>query len=90
MTAHHHNPPRELPGFPTELTFKAVYRFSPHLVETLKNALHEQGLSAAVLSRPSSGGKFISCTVTAVFESEERLNAVCGLAAEIEGFMTMF
>ncbi|MCU0843664.1 MAG: DUF493 domain-containing protein [Spirochaetes bacterium] len=87
---HHHNETRELPDFPTEISFKAVYRFSPHQMETLKNALHEQGLSAVVESRPSSGGKFISYTVTAVFESEERLKAVCGLVAEIEGFMTMF
>ncbi|MBP7603462.1 MAG: DUF493 domain-containing protein [Spirochaetes bacterium] len=82
--------PGGLPDFPTEVTFKAVYRFSPHLMETLKNALHEQGLNAAVSGRPSSGGKFVSYTVTARFESEERLDAVCGVVAAIEGFMTMF
>ncbi|HNU91972.1 MAG TPA: DUF493 family protein [Spirochaetota bacterium] len=81
---------RELPEFPTEITFKAVYRFSPHIMGTIRNALHEQGLKAAVSSRPSSGGKFVSFTVTAVFDSEERLKAACGVVAAIEGFMTMF
>lgn len=91
MAGHHREEPgRELPDFPTEITFKAIYRFSPHLMETLRNALHEHGLSAVVESRPSSGGKFVSYTVTAVFESEERLKAVCGVVAAIEGFMTMF
>jgi putative lipoic acid-binding regulatory protein len=82
--------PREVPDFPTEVTFKAVYRNMPFLADTLAHIFAENNISPLVSSKTSRGGKFISFTVTAHFESEDQLRRVCASAASMEGFTTMF
>lgn len=76
--------------YPAEIVFKAVFRNKPYTMDTIKNVIHEHAVNGTVTSKESSGGKFISYTVTATFHSEERLNASCTQIAMIEGFMSMF
>ncbi len=81
---------REVPDFPTEVTFKAIYHNSPHLTDMLNNIFAENNIAPHVNSKTSKNGKFISYTVTAFFQSEEQLKKVCANASSIEGFTTMF
>lgn len=76
--------------YPAEIVYKAVFRNMPYTIDIIKNVIHEHAMNGIVTSKESSGGKFISYTVTAVFESEEKLNASCTKVAMIEGFMSMF
>ncbi len=77
-------------NYPTEITFKAIFRNRSCTMDSIRGILAEEELSAAVTSTPSSGGKFISYTTTAVFASEESLQRVCGRISSLEGYMTMF
>lgn len=81
---------REVPGFPTEVTFKAVFRNRPYTMETLKNLCQEAGLDAQISDRGSSKGNFISYTVTAMFPSDDVLKSLCSRIGQVEGFYTMF
>lgn len=76
--------------YPAEIVFKAVFRNRPYTIETIKNIVHEHAVNATVTSRESSGGKFISYTITATFHSEDKLNTSCSSITMIEGFMSMF
>jgi len=93
MNDHHqtrkHNP-REVPPFPTEVTFKAVYKNQTFLEETIRSVLAENGLAAQVGSRFSRNAKYVSFTVTAEFADESHLNAVCAALASLPGFSAMF
>ncbi len=81
---------RELPDFPTEIIFKAVFRNIPFVRESIVQLCAESGLNATVTERASKHSTFISCTVTAVFPSDEVLRMLCTRIGEIEGFMMMF
>jgi len=81
---------RTVPEFPTEVTFKAVFRNRPYTMETLKNLCGEAGLDAVVIGKESRNGNFISFTVTAVFPDETTLKNLCGTVGTLEGFYTMF
>ena len=76
--------------YPAEIIYKAVFRNLPYTMDTIRNVVHEHAVNGLVTSKESSGGKFISYTITAVFQNEEELNASCTKVAMIEGFMSMF
>ncbi|HPA73583.1 MAG: DUF493 family protein [Spirochaetes bacterium] len=86
----HASPGREVPDFPTEVTFKAIFRNRPYTMETLKNICQEAGLDAEISDRGSSKGNFISYTVTAMFPSDDALKTLCARIGQVEGFYTMF
>ncbi len=81
---------RELPDFPTEIIFKAVFRNIPFVCESIVQLCAEFGLNATVTERASKHSNFISYTVTAVFPSDEVLQMLCTRIGEIEGFMMVF
>ena len=81
---------RDVPDFPTEVTFKAIFRNRPYTMETLKNICQEAGLDAEISDRGSSKGNFISYTVTAMFPSDDVLKTLCSRIGQVEGFYTMF
>jgi len=76
--------------YPSEIVFKTVFRNSPYTLEIIKNIIHEHADCVTVTAKESSGGKFISYTITAVFESEDRLNSSCSQITMAEGFMMIF
>ncbi len=76
--------------YPAEIVFKAVFRNKPFTVETLKSIVHEHAINGNVIHKESSGGKFISYTIIATFDSEDILYATCTKIKMIEGFMSMF
>jgi putative lipoic acid-binding regulatory protein len=76
--------------YPSEIIFKSVFRNLPYTLDTIKTIVSEHSSQGTVTSRESSGGKFISYTITATFHSEEILNAACSKIVMIEGFMSMF
>jgi len=76
--------------YPAEIVFKAVFRNMPYTLDTIRTIVHENGDGVSVTAKESSGGKFISYTITAVFESEERLNSTCTKITMTEGFMMLF
>lgn len=76
--------------YPAEIVYKAVFRNMPYTMDTIKNIIHEHADSVSVTAKESSEGKFISYTITAVFESEERLNSSCTHITTLEGFMMLF
>jgi putative lipoic acid-binding regulatory protein len=76
--------------YPAEIIYKAVFRSMPYTIDTIRTVIHEHAVNVVVTSRESSGGKFVSYTITAVFHSEDDLNASCTKVAMIEGFMSMF
>jgi putative lipoic acid-binding regulatory protein len=76
--------------FPREITFKIVYYNKPTLSDTIKSCLTEKNLSYELGEKVSSNGKFISFTVSAIFESEELLQNICGELQLIEGYKMMF
>jgi len=82
--------PKKEIQYPSEIVFKAVFRNMPYTMDVIKNIIHEHADSVNVTSRESSGGKFISYTVTAIFQSEERLNSSCTQITMTEGFMMLF
>lgn len=81
---------RELPQFPTEITFKAIFQNIPMLEEMLKNTFAENNLFPAISSKQSANSRYISYTFTSVFQSEEQMNKVCREIASVRGFNTMF
>jgi len=81
---------RELPDFPTEIIFKAVFRNIPFVRESIVQLCAESGLSATVTERASRHSTFISLTVCAVFPSDEVLQMICSRIEKLEGFMMMF
>lgn len=76
--------------YPAEIIFKSIFRNRPYTQESIRNILAECLVSGDVVHKESSGGKFISYTVTAVFPSEETLNSVCSKITTLEGYMSMF
>lgn len=76
--------------YPAEIIFKAVFRNMPYTMDIIKNIVSENTTDGRVTSKESSGGKFISYTVTATFGSEDVLNTTCSRILMIDGFMSMF
>ncbi|HPS57913.1 MAG TPA: DUF493 family protein [Spirochaetota bacterium] len=77
-------------NYPAELIFKSIFRNRPYTMECIRNILAESLVPGEVVHRESSGGKFISYTVTAVFPSEDTLNSVCSKITTLEGYMSLF
>ena len=75
--------------YPSEIVFKAVFRNNPYTMDSIKSIIHESATDGTVTNKESSGGKFISYTITAIFQSEEILNATCTKITTLEGFMMM-
>jgi len=76
--------------YPAELTFKVIFRNNRTGSDDIRLLLTEKGIAGTVTSRESSGGKFVSYTVTGVYRSGEALDTVCGSITRLEGFMSMF
>ena len=76
--------------YPTEITFKSVFRNGGRTHDSIISIIREYGLDAKVDNRASREGKFISYTVSGVFPSEEMLTTVCQRIASLELYMTMF
>jgi putative lipoic acid-binding regulatory protein len=76
--------------YPAEIIFKAVFRNAPYTIDTIRNIVHEHSINGNVTSKESSGGKFISYTITSTFNSEDSLNLTCSKITMIDGFMSMF
>ncbi len=76
--------------YPAELTFKSVFRKGNHIINSLYEVLDSCNIKGTIAQKESSGGKFISFTLTAVFPSDEMLKNICDKIASIDGFMTMF
>jgi len=81
---------KKIIDYPAEIIFKAVFRNRPYTKESIKTILHENERSGSVTGKESSGGKFISYTVTSVMDSEDQLNKICTEVTMLEGFMSMF
>lgn len=75
--------------FPREITFKAVFRSSDYLSESVRVLLAEHLEHFSLTEKPSGGGKFISYTISAVFDSEDRLNILTNAVSSVEGFTLM-
>jgi hypothetical protein len=86
---HHEHPQKKALSFPSEITFKAVYRHTLPIEDRLRGVFAGHGLECVMSSRLSRNGKFISYTFTAVFPGEELLNSICAGIAAIEGFRLM-
>lgn len=76
--------------YPAEIIFKAIFRNKPYTGDCIKTILYENERDGCVTTRESSGGKFISYTITAVMDSEDQLNKICTEVTMLEGFMSMF
>ncbi|HOK03358.1 MAG TPA: DUF493 family protein [Spirochaetota bacterium] len=77
--------------YPSEIIFKSIFRNSPYTMDSIKNILAEHSVEEGkVLAKESSGGKFISYTISGVFYSEENLNSLCTQISMLEGFMALF
>lgn len=77
--------------YPAEVMFKSVFRNRAYTMDSIRNILAEHSIPEGnVVAKESSGGKFISYTVTGIFPSEENLNAICTQITMIEGFMSLF
>lgn len=77
--------------YPAEVMFKSVFRNRAYTMESIKSILAEHAIpEGKVTAKESSGGKFISYTVTGIFPSEENLNTICTQITMIEGFMSLF
>jgi len=77
--------------YPAEVMFKSVFRNRPYIMDSIRNILAEHSIpEGRVSAKESSGGKFISYTVTGIFPSEEHLNSICTRITMIEGFMSLF
>lgn len=77
-------------NYPAELIFKSIFRNRPFTMDSIRNILAECLVAGDVVHKESSGGKFISYTVTAVFPSEDALNSICSKITTLEGYMSMF
>lgn len=77
-------------NYPAEIVFKSIFRNSPFTLESIRSILSESEVTGKVVHRESSGGKFISYTVTAVFPSEDLLFSICSKITTLEGYMSMF
>ena len=77
-------------GYPTELTFKAIFRNNPYTLDSIKAILTEEKIEGSVNIMPSKNSKFISYTINAVFPSEDCLNRVCSKITTLDAYMTMF
>jgi putative lipoic acid-binding regulatory protein len=76
--------------YPSELTFKAVFRNREYTQQSLRTLLSESELEGTVTSRESRNGKFVSYTITSVFPDEETLDRLCSRISGMEGFMMLF
>lgn len=76
--------------YPAELIIKAVFRTGSHHPDSIRFILAEMDIDSTIASKESSGGRFTSYTVTAVYRSSEELDIVCRKISGLEGFMTLF
>ena len=76
--------------FPVEITFKVICRNMPSLNDAIRGLVDEHQVQSEIRERKSREGRFISFTITALFPSEEVLNALCSRIASLNGVLTMF
>ncbi|HQO00743.1 MAG TPA: DUF493 family protein [Spirochaetota bacterium] len=81
---------KELPDFPTEIMFKAVFRNNAATIHVIREIMEEKGIDAEISLRESKKATFVSYTVTAVFPSEEVLQETCRALSLVDGFFTLF
>jgi putative lipoic acid-binding regulatory protein len=76
--------------FPAAITFKAIFKNKPYIVDSIKTVLSENGITGDILLKESKEGKFISYTINAYFPSNNILESICSKISSLDGFMTMF
>lgn len=75
--------------FPREITFKAVFRINAEPRDTIHACLSTHEIDYTLSEKVSGKNTFISYTISAHYESEALLNAVCDDITSIDGFMMM-
>lgn len=75
--------------FPREVLFKAVFRNSVGLHDSLNTCLAESTSQFTITQKASSEAKFVSFSISAQFDSSEHLDSVCSMVGTIEGFVMM-
>ncbi|HOK03333.1 MAG TPA: DUF493 family protein [Spirochaetota bacterium] len=77
--------------YPSEIIFKSIFRNKPYTIDSIRTILSENSIEQGnVSAKESSGGKFISYTISGIFYSEENLNSICNQISMLEGFMAIF
>lgn len=79
-----------VPDFPTEVTVKAVFRYNPTTTDSLKSLLEATNINGEIGMKSSSGSKFQSFTISAVYPSQEMLDEVCNALKMIDDFYMLF
>lgn len=75
--------------YPAEITVKSIFSLHPDLHEIVIAILEEHGVAGNVSHKPSRNSKFISYTITAEFESELHLSAMCDSLSAVQGFIML-
>lgn len=76
--------------FPTECTFKAVFRSREETETSIRHLLNEKNLKGSIAGKKSKNGKFISYTVIARYDTEDQLQEICREVSALQGYMTLF
>jgi len=77
--------------YPADVTFKAIFRNKDeNSLVLINNLLSENQIQGNISTKASSGGKFVSFTITANFPSEEKLQDICFKISLIANYMTLF
>lgn len=75
--------------YPAEITFKSIFINRPEIAFSIDGLLVERGLAARISCRASGNDRFVSYTITAVFESASLLDDVCSRLSSLEGFIML-
>jgi len=75
--------------FPREVLFKAVFRNRTGIHDSLTSCLAESTSDYKIEMKASSEAKFVSFSITAMFDSSDHLDSVCSMVGTIEGFVMM-
>ena len=76
--------------YPAEITIKTVFRTGFQSSGSVESLLKDINIECDIDFRKSSGERFTSFTITAVYRSSGELDLACRRISELEGFMTLF
>jgi putative lipoic acid-binding regulatory protein len=71
------------------ITFKAMFRNSGFVSDTVRVCIAEKIDAYHISEKPSANGKFISFTVTLPAEADDLVDGLTASLSSIEGFMMM-
>lgn len=75
--------------YPAEITFKSVFSRVEDLDAAIDAILNSRGIAGSITWAESKNGKYVSYTITAEFESEDHLQAICRNISTLTGFIMM-